>query len=145
MNPDAHQLLVTTAADRRFAIRRIPDGTLVFDDVDRQEGLGPVIGDLAAFYVELTGEPYVIFAAAIGDNEGPVHRVDLKLTDGDQHRRMCNGVWMSHPVPFEPGMRVNATWRDEGDRALRQRRTPPLQRRDLQPHPDADWTGYASA
>jgi hypothetical protein len=49
---------------------------------------------------------------------------------------------MTMPHPFKPGMRVLVDWRDRELRVLRRVTTSPLERRDLQPHPDAGWTGY---
>jgi hypothetical protein len=38
---------------------------LVLDDLDQDERLGPVIGDVTPFYVEVDGAPYVILRASV--------------------------------------------------------------------------------
>jgi hypothetical protein len=127
-----------------LSLGQVPDGSYVVDDSD-DDRLGPVVGDLAMFYVEIAGEPHIVFSAVIGEAEGAVDRVDLEFPDGVEPCRVRNGAWMSFPKAFIEGMRVTATWRDLDGNALREFTTGPLKRRDLQPHRDADWLGYAPA
>ena len=57
-----------------------------------------------------------------------------------------NGVWMSRPMPFSPGMRITATWQ-EGDRDDRRElfrlTSPPLHAGKPAPMFGPGWTGYA--
>lgn len=143
IEPHASHLLVTTTADsgRRFAIGRLAGGELVLDDLDADRRLGRVISDADVFYAEAAGRPHVLLAGAV---EPAVSTVEVGFADGPQVCRVLeNGVWMSWLRPFEAGMRATVIWRDRDGAELRRHQTPPLERRDLEPHPDAGWTGYA--
>jgi hypothetical protein len=145
LRPD-NVLVSTSPTGHTFTIGRLSTGEYVLDVLDnrsQEERLGPVIGDLASFYVEIDGAPQIVFAGLVPENDGPAQRVGLQFPDELVHRRVCDGVWMSFPRPFTPGMRVTATWHDRDGRTLREVRTPPLERRHLEPHPDAGWVGYA--
>ena len=124
-------LLILSAGDHEYAIGLTgPEQHVVEVDGER---LGPLIGDCAPFYFD--GQ--IVFAGR--ERQGAHHVV---IDDMDV-ARICNGVWMTFPRPFVRGMRAAVAWRDEGGAVLRDWTTPPLERRDLEPHPDAGWTGYA--
>src|SRR6478672_6912095 len=132
--------VVTEPGGRSFSLGRLASGELVVDDLAALERLGPVQGDMALFYAELDGEPHVLVGAA---DEVGAHLVRLEGEHGVMHCRVGNGVWLSQPTPFRPGVRLTAVWQDADGRELRRVLSHPLQRHDLQPHPDAGWTAYA--
>ena len=99
--------------------RDASDQTVV-DDLTAGRRLGSVHGDLTPLLLDRDGETYVIFAGEImGDDRPrfvfiqlPHDRADVPGTAGSEAlRTQHDGVWMSFPEPFEPGMTITAAGR----------------------------------
>ena len=129
---------------QRFAIGRLETGRLVLDDTERGERLGLVISDLSEFLVELDGGEHIIFAGVLEPGDGPVHTVHLAVLEGGDigFSRVGNGVWMTFPHPYEPGMRVTVTYRDADGNVVNKHTTSPLERRRLPPKGDPGWVAF---
>jgi hypothetical protein len=130
-------LVLTGPSDRTFAISELPTGVRVVDDLDGAGRLGEAIADLTPFEVVIGDAPYVIFA-------GPQERSEHRFTVIDGHPYpVRNGVWMSFPEPFVPGMQVTAVWQGKRERELFRLTSPPLHPGSLQPMFGPSWTGYS--
>ena len=135
----AHRRLfvLTDLSGRTFAISELPTGLRVVDDLDEGRRLGEAMADLTPFEVDIGGAPHIVFA-------GPAERAGHRFTVIDGHPYpVKNGVWMSFPEPFAPGMRVTAVWQDERERELFRLTSPPLHPGSLKPMFGPSWTPYA--
>ena len=130
-------LVVTDPSGRSFAISELPTGIRVVEDLDGAGRLGEAVADLTPFEVTIHDAPFIVFA---GPEERPEHR--FTVIDGRPHP-VKNGVWMSFPEPFVPGMQVTAVWQDAHERELFRRTSPPLHPGSLTPLFGPGWTGYA--
>lgn len=92
-----------------FAVVRLEDGGYGIDDVEEARLVDELHGDFTPFVVTVDDAPHVIVAG--------VSRAEQVLVErADEVARLChvkNGVWLSAPVPFTPGMRITATRRDK--------------------------------
>jgi hypothetical protein len=146
MTDSPYVLVLTGPAERRFAIRldTTPVGGdashtrgFVVDDVDA----GTVIGEAGAtcqpIVVEIAGERHVLFA-------GTADYSDQKFTTVNGHRYpVRDGVWMSFPEPFSPGMVVEIAGLDGDGKELFHLLSAPLEPGRLTALFGPSWTTYA--
>lgn len=137
--------VVTGAAGRRFAVARERGKTYVVDDLDENRRLGEIVGDLMPFVVDI-GTPHLVFAGpqTRGHQEVVIESHDGREPRPPQTCRVRNGVWLSFPEPFTPGMRIAATWYGDDGRELFRRESAPLDQDALGPLFGPDWTTYAA-
>lgn len=127
-----HVFVQTGPTGRSFGLRSEP--RLILDDLDEGTELGEVRGDLDIFIVTIDDEPHLLLA-------GPAERAEHASTVVDGNPcPVKNGVWLSLPVPFTPGMQVNAIWQDPNGRELFRRLSPPLRR--FEPMFGPSWTRW---
>jgi hypothetical protein len=130
-----HPLLVLQAPNGcRFAIVELGGGAHGVEDLDAGELLADLRGDLNPILVD----DQIIFAGERDD-----HRTDhvvLTLPDDLQTCRIKNDVWLSIPVPFTPGMRFSAAWRDAAGHELWRHDFEPL--RQMRPVYGPEWKAY---
>ena len=119
----------------------------MLDDLDEGRELGDVAATLTPFVIDIEGEPFVVFA---GPAEGLAHTwtviegPDAAEGNGRSYP-VKNGVWMSFPEPFTPGMQVTAIWQEGGwdeRRELFRLTSPPLHADTLRPLFGPNWTQY---
>lgn len=133
----AHKRFVRSVGERTFTIAQREDSSYVLED--SAEGyLGLVNGDFTPFLTLVDASVHVV-VAGIADGVG--HHVDVEFPDQTQVCRIGNGVWLTMPERWTPGMSVTVVWRDENDRELQRVSSEPLHA--LQPVFGPSWTGYA--
>jgi hypothetical protein len=142
---EARELLVLRVDEKTtLTVSHLPSGVVVVDDAG--ERLGEIQGDLSPLLLDIDGDVHIVFAGQAGGGsrthtvvvELPGEQQTCKVTQGVEH-----GVWMTFPVPFEPGMTVTAIWRDEAGEELWRRASSPLTARLLDPVFGPEWTSYA--
>ena len=137
MEPARPLLMIGTL--RLGVLRR---GELVVDDVSTGKRLGTAFATVTPF---LVGADRMVLA---GPRESPDHHMMVVELPGE-----CGGTpypvkgegWMSHPLPYTPGMVLSAIGQDRGGRELFRLEGPPIR-----PNPDGvlrpmfgpSWTPY---
>jgi hypothetical protein len=143
---------MTTPIGRTVAMSRDASDQTVVDDLTAERQLGSVHGDLTPLLLDRDGETYIIFAGEImGDDRPRFVSVQLPHVElmcpvlrGAEHLRTPHdGVWMTFPEPFEPGMTITAVWQDEDRNELFRIDSPPLTADRLDPLFGPEWTPYA--
>lgn len=127
-------LVLQTPNGRRFAIVDLGEGTHGVEDLDANELLTDLRGDLNPILVD----DQIIFAGERDDHH--TDHVVLTLPDDLQTCRIKNDVWMSIPVRFRPGMRFSAVWCDAAGRELWRHDSDPLHQ--MRPVYGPEWTDY---
>ena len=139
--------VLTHQSGRSLALRPLAPQAFVLDDLDEGKALGEVVATLTPFVIDIDGAAFVVLA---GPAEGQAHTwTVIEFPDtaaGSGHfYPVKNGVWMSFPEPFTPGMQITAIWQ-EGDfehrRELFRLTSPPLHAHKLAPMFGPGWTGY---
>jgi hypothetical protein len=124
-----------TPIGRTVAMSRLASDATVVDDLTAGRRLGEVQGDLTPFLIDYDGEPYIVFAGEIiGGDKARLVFIDLPrdqlmcpvLRGAEAARTPHDGVWMSFPEPFEPGIE-----------------SPPLTADRLDPMFGPGWVRYA--
>jgi hypothetical protein len=139
-----HVFVLTDKSGRTLGLRSLGAQRYLLDDLEEGKTLGEASADLTPFVITIAGAPFVVFA---GPQERPEHAFTVieTPTDAPGHGTpspVGNGVWMSFPTPFTPGMWITAIWQDKCERELFRLTSPPLYRDSLAPLFGPSWTGY---
>jgi hypothetical protein len=138
-------LVLKGVADRRFGIRRKmtvekPNSSawvFVVDDLDAGVELGDAGATCRPFLVDGAGEQHVLFA-------GTADFSAQKFTAVNGHwYPIRDGVWMSFPEPFRPGMVVEIAGLDGDGNELFRLLPPPLDPQRLEPLMGPGWKTFA--
>lgn len=143
VGPD-HVLVLADRSGRRLALRSLGAQRFVLDDLDEGKTLGEANATLTPFVIDIAGAPFVVFAGPQEERDHAVTVIEMP-TDAAGHGSpypINNGVWMSFPKPFTPGMQITARWEDRGGRELFRLTSPPLHVDRLRPLFGPSWTGY---
>jgi hypothetical protein len=144
--PEEPRRLLVLKADEKttLTVSHLPNGALVVDDAI--ERLGEIQGDLTPLLLDIDGDTQIVFAGEVSGGSRtrtvlialPREQQTCKVAQGVEH-----GVWMTFPVPLEPGMTVTAIWRDEAGDEIWRAASSPLTADRLDPIFGPEWTSYA--